>query len=179
MSRFNRQGCTRLGKVLSIITTSLALAGLYIVVAGADAWAFRSQAAALTSEKTRQPQYNDFLRLIFANLPSPPTTLGGPNAYRVFFGASAFYDPPIKITQIANFSGIPVHSDRDLYAIRCLPPSDSEADPTLALWPNLISKVLADYEANLPTPNTPDEAIQEIAQSFTDTSSEVLTACRY
>ena len=79
------------------------------------------------------------------------------------------------IAQIANFSGIPVRSDRDLYVLRCLPPSDSEADPTLAVWPSLISRILADYEANPPTPNTPDEAIQEIAQSFTDTSSQVLT----
>lgn len=175
MSRFDRQSRTRLGKALYIVAAGLALGGLYIVVAGGDAWAFRSRAAALTSEETRQPQYNDFLRLIFANLPSPPTTLGGPNAYRVFFGASTFYKPPIMIAQIANFSGIPVRSDRDLYVLRCLPPSDSEADPTLAVWPSLISRILADYEANPPTPNTPDEAIQEIAQSFTDTSSQVLT----
>jgi hypothetical protein len=175
MVRSDRESRTRPIKVLSVITTGLAVAGLYIVTASSDAWAFRPRAAAVTSEKTRQPQYNDFLRLIYANLPSPPTTLGGPSAYRVFFGATSFYDPPIRIAQIANFSGIPVRSDRDLYVLRCLPPSDSEADPTLALWPNLISRILADYQTNPPAPDTADEAVEEIAQSFTDTSSQVLT----
>jgi hypothetical protein len=116
-----------------------------ILVAQSSAWALsgyesspdsdvessRSRAAALTSEETRQPQYDDFLRLIFANLPSPPTTLGAPMAYRVFFGATIFYEPPITIARIANFSGIPVHPDRDLYIFRCIPSRGSDADPSL------------------------------------------------
>ncbi len=134
-----------------------------------------SPAAALISEHSRQPRYNDFLRLIFANLPSPPVTLGAPAAYRVFFGATIFYQPPLTVAQIANFSGIPLHSDRDLYVLRCIPPPGSNADPTLAMWPNLISRILDDYDANPPVPGTPDEAIQKIAQSFDDLPSMVLT----
>jgi hypothetical protein len=142
---------------------------------GPEADTSRSRAAALISEQTRQPRYDDFLRLIFANLSSPPTTLGAPMAYRVFFGATIFYEPPITIAQIAGFSGIPVHPDRDLYIFRCIPPRRSNADPALALWPNLISSMLDDYDEHPPQPNTPDEALQRIAQSFDDTSSMVLT----
>jgi hypothetical protein len=134
----------------------------------------RHLAAAVTSESTRQPAYNDFLRLIYANLPSPPTTLGAPSAYRVFFGATAFYEPPIPVAQIANFSGIPVNPDVNLYVLRCIPPEGSRAEPTLALWPNLIAKIEEDYETNPPTPDTPDAAIQTIADSFSDTKSPVL-----
>lgn len=42
-------------------------------------------APALVAEETRQPGYDDFLRLIFVNIPPPgPPTVGGPDAYRVF-----------------------------------------------------------------------------------------------
>jgi hypothetical protein len=151
---------------------------IFLALAGNHAWAFPNRpqpAAALVSQKTRLPAYNDFLRLIFANLNPPPTTLGAPSAYRVFFGATAFYRPPITIAQIATFSGIPVNSSVSLFAIRCMPPADSQADPALAMWPNVISRMLTDYEANPPTPDTPDEAIQTIASTFEDFKSPVLT----
>ena len=131
-------------------------------------------APALVAQATRQPGYNDFLRLIFANIP-PPTTVGGPGAYRVFFGATAYYEPPVTITQFANFSGIPVHEDRLLFAMRCIPPHGSAADPALATWPNLISRILEDYETNPPAPGSAGEAIDEIAESFADPSSSILT----
>lgn len=149
-----------------------------LILARGTAGAFRfpppQEAAALTSEQTRQPAYNDFLRLIFANI-TPPTSLGGPNAYRVFFGATAFYKPPITIAQIANFSGIPVNSTVPLFAMRCIPPPNSDAAPAIAFWPNLISAMLTDYEAKPPESGSPDEAIQTIAQSFNDISSPVAT----
>ena len=136
-------------------------------------------APALVAEKTRQPGYDDFLRLIFANIPLPgPPTVGGRDAYRVFFGATAYYEPPVTISQIANFSGIPVHSDRTLIAMRCIPPKilpSRLADPALATWPNLITRIREDYETHPPTPGTADEAIDEIAESFDDPSSVILT----
>jgi hypothetical protein len=143
------------------------------IATAASAFAFPT-AAAIISEGTRQPQYNDFLRLIYANLPSPPATLGGPNAYRVFFGATAFYQPPIQVAQIANFSGIPVDPTKDLYVLRCIPSSNSEADPTLAVWAQVIKRIQDDYETHPPAPNTTDEAIQSIAQNFVDIESQVV-----
>jgi hypothetical protein len=151
---------------------------VWMIWAGGTAGAFRfpppQQAAALTSEQTRQPAYNDFLRLIFADI-APPTSLGSPNAYRVFFGATAFYKPPIAIAQIANFSGIPVNSTVPLFALRCIPPPNSDAAPAIAFWPNLISAMLTDYETNPPVTGSADEAIQTIAKSFSDISSPVVT----
>ena len=136
-------------------------------------------APALVAEETRQPGYDDFLRLIFVNIPPPgPPTVGGPDAYRVFFGATAYYEPPVTISQIAIFSGIPVHSDRTLIAMRCIPPKilpSRLADPALATWPNLITRIREDYETHPPTPGTADEAIEEIAESFDDSPSEILT----
>jgi hypothetical protein len=144
-----------------------------VIATAANVSAFPT-AAAIISESTRQPQYNDFLRLIYANLPAPPTTLGGPNAYRVFFGATTFYQPPIQVGQIANFSGIPVDPTKDLYVLRCIPPSNSEADPTLAVWAQVIKRIQDDYETHPPAPNTTDEAIQSIAQNFVDIESQVV-----
>jgi hypothetical protein len=148
---------------------------------GGDAWAFPSQpsfrrriAQALVADEVRQPNYDDFLRIIFANI-TPPTQLGGPNAYRVFFGATAYYEPPVTITQFANFSGIPVNSTVPLFAMRCIPPNGSSADPALATWPNLITRMLGDCEANPPVANSVDEAIQTVAESFADSSSQILT----
>jgi len=131
-------------------------------------------APALVAEATRQPGYDDFLRLVFANI-APPTQLGGPNAYRVFFGATAYYEPPVTITQFANFSGIPVDPTVPLFAMRCIPPTGSIADPALATWPNLITRILEDYAANPPATGSVDEAIEEIAETFADPSSQVLT----
>src|SRR5271154_1778046 len=186
--------CNRIGQhansgaKLSVTALEVAVVALSLVgwVSG-TAEAFSSRRArpskfpapALVAEETRQPGYDDFLRLIFANIPPPgPPTVGAPNAYRVFFGATAYYEPPITISQIANFSGIPVHSDRTLIAMRCIPPRilpSRIADPALATWPNLISRLREDYETHPPTPGTADEAIEEIAESFDDPSSEILT----
>lgn len=129
-------------------------------------------AASLVTYNSRQPAYNDFMRLIFGNF--TPTTLGGPNAYRVFFGATSFYQPPVTIAQIADFSGIPVNTSTALIALRCIPQSGSTADPVLVTWPNLISKMLIDYQANPPAPNTPDDAIDTLAGEFSDTTSVVV-----
>jgi hypothetical protein len=101
---------------------------------------FRPDAAAITSESTRQPAYNDFLRLIFANINPPPTMLGGPNAYEVFFGATAFYEPPITVARIANFSGIPVNSSVDLFVLRCIPSESSYADPNFSRMASINPK---------------------------------------
>lgn len=136
--------------------------------------AFSALAAALTSQQARQPDYADFLRLIYANLNPPPTTLGGPNAYRVFFGATSFYQPPITVSQVADFSGIPVNPTLPLFVLRCQPPAGSPAAPLLATWPNVIPAMLADYQARGVTPGTPDEAIMGLAQEFDDFSSTVV-----
>ena len=131
-------------------------------------------APALVAEETRHPGYDDFMRLVFADIKAP-VNLGGPKAYRVFFSATAYYKPPITITQIANFSGIPVNSSKSLLAIRCMPPTSSEADPVLATWPNLIARIRKDYETNPPAPKSADAAIEAIADGFEDSANQVLT----
>ena len=164
------------GKLLLSFACGAAAALGFVACGGASgiAQAVTAIAAALVSQQTRQPSYDDFLRLIFQNLNPPPTKLGGPNAYRVFFGATAFYQPPITVAQIADFSGIPVDSTMSLFVLRCIPPDGSPADPVLATWPNVISKMLDDYENKPPTPGTTDEAILTIAQSFTDFGSQIV-----
>jgi hypothetical protein len=164
---------SRSGKLLMSSVMGAAAALGFIICGASDVHARPRMAAALISQQARQPQYNDFLRLVFDNINPPPTKLGGPKAYRVFFGATVFYEPPIRISQIADFSGIPVKSSVSLFVIRCIPPEDSTAEPVLATWPNLISKILSDYDDNPPTPNSLDEAIQTIAESFSDVSSTI------
>ncbi len=176
LGRVRKLAGSLLARLFLSFTGGAAAALGFIACGGADgvARAVSAIAAALISQQTRQPGYNDFLRLIYANLNPPPTKLGGPNAYRVFFGATAFFEPPVTVTQIADFSGIPVNSSVTLFVLRCLPPNGSPADPVLATWPNVISQMLGDYEANPPAPGGTDEAIMTIAQSFADPSSTVV-----
>jgi hypothetical protein len=146
---------------------------------GAMVEAISGMAAALISYQARQPAYDDFVRLIFGNF--TPTMLGGPNAYRVFFGATAFYEPPVTVAQLADFAGIPVDTGSALIAMRCTPEPGSIADPVLATWPNLIAKMVVDYQApgQTPAPGTPDEALYMLAQDFVDSSSTVVTEPLY
>ena len=171
-----------LGKLLMSFALGGAAALGFIACGGgtsAVVQAVSFMAAALVSQQAHQPGYNDFLRLIYDNINPPPTKLGGPNAYRVFFAPTAFYQPPITLSQIADFSGIPVKPAVSLFAMRCQPSPGSTAAPQLATWPNLIAAALTDYKAKPPTPNTMDAAILTLAQSFTDITSTVATEPLY
>ncbi len=176
LHRFAAFGRSLFGKFLLSFAAGATAALGFLACGGAAgmARAAAAIAAALVSQQARQPGYNDFLRLIFRNLTPPPTKLGGPNAYRVFFGATAFYQPPVTVAQIADFSGIPVDGTVSLFVLRCIPPDGSPAGPVLATWPNVISQMLADYEDNPPIPGSTDEAILTIAQSFTDFDSQTV-----
>jgi hypothetical protein len=123
------------------------------------------------------PPTNDFLRLLF--IPSTadnPTTLGRPHSptrpdsYRVFFGDTEFYQPPIQLTTILGYSGIPYVAGQDLIALRCMPPNSTLAEPMLATWPNVFKAMKEDYAAHPPT--TPyDTALLNIANQFQEVQS--------
>jgi hypothetical protein len=123
------------------------------------------------------PPTNDFLRLLFIKPTAPdPTTTGRPSipgrpdSYRVFFGDTEFYQPPIHLTEILGYSGIPYAPGQDLVAFRCAPGESSLAEPMLATWPNMFKAMKEDFAAHPPT-TVYDTALSEIADSFGEVES--------
>jgi len=102
---------------------------------------------AVVTERSRDvAQTNDFLRLVFLAAPLKPTRLGGPNARRVFVGASAFYQPALPLAEIVRFPGLLSDEQKDLFAMRCRPRDRAIAEPVLATWPNVMRILATDPE---------------------------------
>ena len=117
---------------------------------------------AVVTERSRDvAQTNDFLRLVFLAPPLKPTRLGGPNAKRVFVGASAFYQPALPLTEIVRFPGLSYDDQKDLFAMRCRPRDRAIVEPALATWPNVMHIVATDPDlagqscSDLPVPSCP------------------------
>ncbi|HTW87940.1 MAG TPA: hypothetical protein VMD75_08030 [Candidatus Binataceae bacterium] len=134
--------------------------------------AFSEQAPATVVNRSRNiPPTDDFLRLIFLKPTDPdPVTLGRSTSYRVFFGNTEFYEPPIYLTDVLNYSGIPYAAGRDLIAFRCLPEATGAAEPMLATWPNMFKAMNEDFAAN-PPQNVYETALAGIAADFAEVQS--------
>jgi len=131
--------------------------------------------ATITDRSRNMDQIDDFLRVIFLPPGVKPTTLGAPAALRVFFGASAFYRPPLSLGETLDFPGIPDRATQDLVALRCVPPAQI-VEPTLATWPNVFAMITADLGGPYTCPAPAGAAENEVvclARGFTDEPSPV------
>jgi len=116
---------------------------------------------------------NDFLRLVF--LPAgvePSGRLGAPGSVRVFTGASAMFDPPLSLAQVADFFGVFPAADRELLAMRCSPQQRTAVDARLATWPETMQIIQEDlgtmYTCPPPEPIAPENEVYCLAASYVD-----------
>jgi len=135
--------------------------------------------AAIITDRSRTVQPNDdVFRAIFLSPGAKPTVLGGPSARWVFFGATAFFRPPLSLAETVQFPGLVEEPTKDLVVLRCAPPAQA-AEPTLATWPNVFARIVADLEAKYTCPAPAGEAENEVyclARGFTDEPSTIASA---
>ena len=131
---------------------------------------------ALITDNSKDPLfYDDFMRITFLPKSVDVMTPGksGPNGIlRAFFGSTRFYTPPIPVTRIADFNGFKPVAGLDLVAMRCQPRL-GDADPRLAIWPNLAEMLvsdLADQHFSCPaSPSVPENVAYCLAKNYEDT----------
>ncbi|MGO9056934.1 MAG: hypothetical protein ACLQU2_06035 [Candidatus Binataceae bacterium] len=130
---------------------------------------------AVITDNSKDPLfYDDFMRITFLPKSVDVMTPGksGPNGIlRAFFGSTRFYAPPIPVTRIADFNGFKPVASYDLVAMRCQPRL-GDADPRLAIWPNLAHMLiadLADRHFSCASPSTPENVAFCLAENYKDT----------
>ena len=126
-----------------------------------------STASARDSEELK-----DFLRITWVPPDIQITHTGGPDAVRVFFTATSFYQPAMPVNRLASYLGLEDQPSNDLVAIRCIPSSRHGTDATLATWHNVLSAIQRDLaKKNLLCPSADRSAENEaycIAKSYTE-----------
>lgn len=164
---------TRVSTLVRLLPLLACLPLLASCDSSASATPAQAQAPASIADAARDPQQsNDFLRLVF--LPAgvePSDRLGAPSAVRVFSGASAMFDPPLSLEEVADFFGIFPAADRELVAMRCSPRQRTALDARLATWPEAIAVIQEDLGARYTCPPQPGSAENEVyclAASFVD-----------
>ncbi|MCL4243950.1 MAG: hypothetical protein KJ002_02300 [Candidatus Dadabacteria bacterium] len=134
--------------------------------------------AAVVERSRDVGQTNDFLRLIFLPADVTPTTLGRPDALRVFVSVASYFEPPLSLFETAGFFGIPVSEAQrqmDLVALRCLPEDPSVIQPSLATWPRVFELLTSDLGGEFICPPGPDSPANELyclAAGFEDVPGE-------
>ena len=122
-------------------------------------------------------QTNDFLRIVFLPASVTPTTLGAPSAVRVFVAASAYFEPPLALAEVAAFLGVPDVADQDFIGMRCEPDPPAALDARLATWPQLFAVIRDDlggqYSCPPPVGAPPENAVYCVAVAYTDDASSV------
>ena len=126
-----------------------------------------STASARDSEELK-----DFLRITWVPPDIQITRTGGPNAVRVFFTATSFFQPAMPVNRLASYLGLEDQPSNDLVALRCIPSNRYSTDATLATWPNALSAIQRDLaKKNLLCPSPDRNAENEaycIAKSYTE-----------
>ena len=142
----------------------------------------RGEPVAATVERSRDAgQTNDFLRLIFLPTNVVPTTLGRPDALRVFVSVTAYFEPPLSLFKTADFFGIPVgdvQKQLDLVALRCLPEDPAAIEPSLATWPRVFGLLTSDLVGEFicpPDPASPENELYCLAAGFEDVPGSDVT----
>lgn len=130
-------------------------------------------APALVVDRSHDPdQVGDYLRIIFVPSSVQVTTLGAPSAVRVFVAATDYFTPPLALSEVADFLGVPDVADRDLVALRCAPGSPSPLDARFASWPALFDVIRTDlggqYTCPPPPGAPPENAAYCIAAAYDD-----------
>ena len=157
---------------------SLPLAFLILLSAACDEGGGgknHGEPVAATVERSRDSnQTNDFLRLIFLPANVVPTTLGRPDALRVFVSVTAYFEPPLSLFKTADFFGVPVgdaQRQMDLVALRCIPEDPAAVEPSLATWPRVFGLLTSDLGGEFtcpPGPDSPENELYCLAARFED-----------
>ncbi len=130
--------------------------------------------AAVVERSRDAGQTNDFLRLIFFPANVVPTTLGRPDALRVFVSVTSYFEPPLSLFKTADFFGIPVGDAQrqlDLVALRCIPEDPAALGPGLATWPRVFGLLTSDLGGEFicpPDPDSPENELYCLAADFED-----------
>lgn len=107
----------------------------------------------LADRAHRPIEINDFVRLIFLSPDSEPSgMLSLPAAVRAFVGPAPYYEPPLPLKDLPQFSGLSYWSEGTLLAIRCTPADAAALDPVLATWPNVFALIKEDLGATYSCP---------------------------
>ena len=130
----------------------------------------RSEPVAAVVERSRDAnQTNDFLRLIFLPANVVPTTLGRPDALRVFVSVTSYFEPPLPLFKTADLFGILVGDTQrqlDVVALRCIPEEPVAVEPSLATWPRVFGLLASDLGGEFTCPPIP---IRRKTSSFSTT----------
>lgn len=174
MEALNRKGV----KGFTRIALFLPLAFLILLAASCDEGGGgknHGESVAAVVERSRDAgQTNDFLRLIFLPANVVPTTLGRPDALRVFVSVSSYFEPPLSLFKTADFFGIPVGDAQrqlDLVALRCIPEDPAALGPSLATWPRVFELLTSDLGGEFtcpPDPDSPENELYCLAAGFED-----------
>jgi hypothetical protein len=131
-----------------------------------------------TASARDSEELQDFLRITWVPADIQVTRTGGPNALRVFFTATSFFQPAMPVNRMASYLGLADQPSNDLIALRCVPSDRHSTDPTLATWPNVLSAIQRDLaKENLLCPSSNRNAENEaycIARSYTDEPNNVV-----
>jgi hypothetical protein len=129
-------------------------------------------APVLVSNRVRETNPNDFLRVSFFPKPTNVTSLGRPGAVRAFATATAQYMPPLTLQQMPLYSGLEDQPNSYMVALRCRAPNPALVDATLATWPNVFAAILRDHPvsaADCAAPTDPATQVSCFAKNYTDT----------
>lgn len=104
-----------------------------------------------------------------------PSSLGGPNAIRVFATAAVFFDPPMPLAQTTTYPGLVDSTNLSLVALRCRPSDPSQVSPILATWPNVFTAISNDFGSSgftcPPPPSpSPENEVYCMVKDFVDTA---------
>lgn len=129
-------------------------------------------APVVISDNVREALPNDYLRIIFVPAGVVVTTLSRPGSLRAFTTATPLYEPPLRLVDFPNFSGL-INNDQDvLVAMRCRPQNLDTVDAVLATWPNVFSAIQRDVPVaadacSAPPADTPTQMVC-FAKGFSD-----------
>lgn len=129
-------------------------------------------APVVVSDTDREALPNDYLRVTFVPAGVAVTTLSRPGSLRAFATATPLYEPPLKLSDFPNYSGL-VNDDKNvLVAMRCRPQNPDAVDAVLATWPNVFQAIQRDVPLSADACAQPADAPTQMAcfaKAFTDT----------
>ena len=134
-----------------------------------------AQAPAVVSDTVRETLPNDYLRVSFLPAGVQPTSLSRPGALRAFATATPLYQPPLRLKDLPQYSGLVNDDTKVLVAMRCRPPQPEKVDAVLATWPNVFLAIQRDVPVEAgtcdTTPADPATQMACYARAFNDPPS--------
>lgn len=103
-----------------------------------------AHAPVVVSGTARETRPNDYLRVSFLPAGVKVTSLSRPGALRAFATATPLYQPPLRLKELPQYSGLVNNDSQVLVAMRCRPSQPEKVDAVLATWPNVFLAIQRD-----------------------------------